>query len=452
MSHKIFQSTFWAQVFRRRSETAKTKGVHSFFQSSFWTQVFIVALFAFSAHVFMSGLGLNIVMRDYCFGGRYFLQGVDPYKATESRGSSDSFAYSPLFALVAGGIARELPAVVSDMRIQQVATQGFWLFVQAPGQQPQFATTTKPALFLGLWVLVSAALFALGLRRWCDLSRPAPFYMIVAFLAAMLDMVISTGVYQINAIVIGIMLLGLAEYRDGRYYTAGALLMLAANLKIYPVIFLAALLLRFRWKYWIGAFIGGVIIFILPAFWVGWTFNFNTHLEWVRVVLTFVGHERILDIIAAFERAGLALFGNILHKTVFVISLAVFGTYAAASKRMDWRPWMAFGVAAILLLSPRAEVYTYVMLAPAYVYLFYWSRESEFNFIKKYGAIIVTLLGVASASVRFIDPKWYHSQEPWEMMRVLSALGFWIFTGTVLVLSLHKSFRERLAARNSAAA
>ena len=425
--------------------------LHRFFQSSFWTQVFIVTLFAFAAHVFMSGLGLNLVMRDYCFGGKYFLQGVDPYKATASRGSSDSFAYSPLFALIVGGMAREMPAAVSDMKAE-AATQGFWIFVQNPGQQPQFATTMTPALFLGLWVLVSTALFALGLRRWCDLSRPAPFYIIFAFLAAMLDLVISTGVYQINAITIGIMLLGLAEYRDGRYYTAGALLVLAANLKIYPVIFLAALLLRFRWKYWIGAFIGGVIVFILPAFWVGWSHNFNTHLAWVRVVLTFIGHERILDIIAAFERAGIAWLGVILNKVVFVISLAVLYAYAAASKRMDWRPWMAFGVAAILLLSPRAEVYTYVMLAPAYVYLFYWSRESEFNFIKKYGPIIVTLLGVASASVRFIDPKWYHSQEPWEMMRVLSAMGFWIFTGTALVFSLYTSFRERLAMRNSTAA
>jgi len=396
--------------------------LHKIFKSSFWTQVFVVTLFIFAIHVLLQGLGLNIVMRYYLLAGNYFMEGTDPYIVTVQYGSANSFKYSPLFVLLFGGMAR--------------------LFNSAP------------ILLLGLWVLAGNFLFACGLRRWCDLSVSAPFYFIIAIAAALLDTVLSTGAYQINTIVIGIMLLGLAEYRDERYFSAGALLMLAANLKIYPVIFLAALLFRFKWKYWLGALAGGFVVFILPALWVGWTFNFNAHLSWVRAVLNVTGDERILDITAAFERAGLATFGLILHKVVFVVSLVIFYAYAIVSKRMDWRPWLTFGIAAMLLISPRSEIYTYVMLAPAYLSLFYWCRESAVDFIKKYGAIIVTLLAAACASCRFTNPRWYHSQEPWEIVRVLCSLGFWIFTGTVLAFSLYGILKEKRAAarqRNSAA-
>ena len=400
--------------------------LHRFFQSSFWTQVFLVTLFTFTVHVLIQGLGLNIVMAYYLKSGNLLLEKGDPnlYISTLQYGIANSFKYSPLLALVLGGIAQT------------------------------FSATGPNLLLLGGWILGGNFLFACGLCRWCDFSARAPFYFLLAVAAAVLDTVLSTGAYQINTIVIGIMLLGLAEYRDGRYYTAGALLMLAANLKIYPVIFLVALMLRFRWKFWIGAFVGGVIVFILPAIWVGWTYNFNLHLSWVRAVLDVTGDVRILDITAAFERVGLTTLGLVLHKVVFAVSLVIFYAYAALSKRMDWRPWLTFGIAAMLLISPRSEIYTYIMLAAAYLPLFYWCRESEVGFIKKFGAIIVTLLAVACASMRFINPKWYHSEEPVEIVRVLCAMGSWIFTGAVLAFALYKNIKERRAAvrlRNSAA-
>lgn len=423
--------------------------LHKFFQSSYWTQVFLVALLAFAAHVFMTNLGINIVMRHYCLGGQYFLQGLDPYKSTEQYGHSDSFKYSPQFALLAGGVARALPPATCDMK-SQIATQGFFVFVQSPGKAPQLYMSSQPVIVLGFWVLVSTLAFALGLCRWCNLSAKAPFFIIFAFIASMLDLVISTGVYQVNALTIGLMLLGMADFRDGRYYTAGAYLVLAANLKIYPVIFLIALLFRFRRQYLIGALACCAVFFILPAFWVGWTHNFNTHIGWVKAVLQVSGDERILDLVASFDRAGLAWLGVVLDKVVFVVSMIVFFAYAAISKRMDWRPWIAFGIAATLLVSPRSEVYTYVLLAPAYLYMSYWCLESEIAFVKKYGAIIITVLAVACASMRFIDPKWYHSQEPWEIVRVLSSLGFWIFTGTVLAISLYGHYKQWRASRSLA--
>jgi len=393
--------------------------LHRFFKSSFWTQVFIVTLLVFAIHVLLQGLGIGlpnlpIVMRNYLLAGKYFIEGSDPYAGTAQLGSANAVRYSPLFVLIFGGMVRVF--------------------------------SSAPLLVLGFWILAGIFLFAWGLRRWCDLSVPAPFYFILAAFAALLDLVISMGVFQVNALIIGIMLLGLAEYRDGRYYSAGALLMLAANLKIYPVIFLVALALRFRWKYWLGALAGGVAVFILPAFWVGWTHNIDLHLSWVRSVLHVTGDERVLDIVSSFERVGLAWLGVILDKAVFVVSLVVFYAYAAVSKRMDWRPWITFGVAAMLLLSPRTEVFTYVMLAPAYLYMIYWSRESAVCFIRKYGGILITLFAVAIASCRFIGPMWWHSQEPEQIVRVLGALGFWIFTGAVLAFSLYETFKEKRAA------
>lgn len=425
--------------------------IYRFFQSSFWTQVITVTLLAFAAHIFMYNISLNIVMRDYCFGGKYFLDGVDPYKSTEPLGPNNSFKYSPLFALVAGGITKMMPAATTDMQ-SQVQTQGQWILVQSPGKPVQFYANSIPALVIGLWVLLSVGLFALGLRRWCDLSEPGPFCIILVFIAALLDVVISTGVYQINAIATGLLLLGLAEYRDGRLASSGALLVIAANLKIYPIIFLLALLLKFKWRFYLGVVCGGLAALFLPALFVGWTHNISTHIAWVQAVLNTAGSYRILDLVSSFERIGLPLLGIMLDKIVFVASLLLFYIYGVFSKKMDWRPWITFGIAAMLLVSPKTEVYTYVMLAPTYLFMIHWCREYESPFVRRFGTIVITLLSAAGASCRFTDPEWYRSESTVEIIRVLSALGFWIFSACFLVRTIYEQFLSQRQRASSVSA
>lgn len=387
-----------------------TTMLHRFFSSSLLTQILSVALLAFAVHVLVVGIGVNIVMYNYCLGGHAFLNGLDPYAETLKNGVSNQFKYSPLFAVISGGMAKGLAK-----HAHQVA---------------------------GLWVLASTLMFALGLRRWCDLAKPAPFYLIFAFAAAIVDLFVSTGVYQANAICIGLLLIGLAEYRDGRFFTAGLLLLLASNFKVYPVIFFLAFLLKFKRNYWLGALIAGVAAFSLPAFFAGWSHNWNMHWTWVKLVLNDTGTYRILDIVTTFQHIGLEGVGLVLNKVVFVVTLCLFYAYSIASKALDWRPWITFGVSALLLLSPKTEVFTYVLLAPSYVFMVYWCAESEQPFFRKFGGVIVTVLAVVIASCRFTNPKWFVSESPMESIRAVGAFGLWILSGWPLASALRTRVLE----------
>lgn len=386
------------------------------FNSRKTIQAMVLALALFAIHVIWFGIGFNIVMRNYYAGGSAFLNGGDPYSTTMKLGPSNAFRYSPQFALAAGGMAR---VGIKDNHVVP------WV--------------------LGVYVLASTTMFALGLCRWYDFGKVNPgigasICMMMALAAAMMDTLISTGVYQINAFCIGLTLAGLAEYRDGRHATAGALLLLAANIKIYPVVFFAILALRFKPGYWIGALCAGIAAFLIPVFFVGWTHNLNMHIAFAQSLLETSGSYQILDIRASFERVGLALPGVVLHWLVAMVSLAAFGVYGVISRAPDWRPWFACGVAAILLLSPKTEVFTYVFLAPAYVLMVDWCVQSPVPFWRRHGAWLFALCAVLIASARFADPQWYRSESPNEIIRVIGALGIW---GMVVCILLAQLWRER---------
>jgi hypothetical protein len=382
--------------------------LEKFFQSRLLTQVTLLAAVSFALHVIIQGVGLNIVMFDYFAGGHAFLSGMDPYEVTKPLGPSNSFKYSPQFALLAGLMAR-------------VGVRGGEIVPWVLGIKGGHVALWVP----GAWVFASTILFFAGLGRWFDFSKKTSLLLPVALVAAMTDLLVSTGAYQINAIGIGLTLLGLAEYRDGRHATAGALLLLAANIKVYPVVFFVILALRFKPGYWIGALCAGIAAFIIPAFFVGWTHNFNTHVAFARSLLETSGSYQILDIRSSFERVGLALPGVVLHWLVAMVSLAAFGVYGVVSRAPDWRPWLSCGVAAILLLSPKTEVYTYVFLAPAYVLMVDWCAQSPVPFLRRHGAWLFALCAAWIASARFVDPQWYRSENPNEIIRVIGALGIW---------------------------
>jgi hypothetical protein len=221
------------------------------------------------------------------------------------------------------------------------------------------------------------------------------------------------------------------------------------------MVFLFALLLHFRWRYWLGALCGGLVVLFLPALWVGWTHNINMHIAWVKVVFENFNQEHVLDMASAFGRVGLPTIGMVLNKIVFFVTLVVFPVYAflggtaaqafpkgAPKVGIDWIPWITFGVSAMLLTSPRTEMYTFVMLAPSYLLMFYWCWKSERRFARYAGTMAVAILAVTGASMRYIDRPWWVNENPIEIMRVLGALGFWILSGTALVSQIIDATRE----------
>jgi hypothetical protein len=370
----------------------------------------LLATCAFAFFAIFYEIGLNAVMYNYYLGGLSFMKGQDPYWVTALDGPSNQFKYSPFFAIIMAGMAK----------------------------------SEHPLEVIGFWVLTGMMIFSFGLSRWSDLARKMPFYMTFALLAALLDLIVSTSTYQANALVIGLILLGLAEYRDGRFFTAGAILMLATNIKVYPAIFLVSMALLFRPRYWIGALCAGVVAFFLPAVFTGWTHNLEMHLAWFRVVLGDSTGAGVLDLVSAFQRVGLSGLGQILRWFVLATALPFFFCYLPLVERTDWRPWMTFGLASLLLLSPRTEVFTYVLLAPSYVLMTSWCAESGNMKVRVYGGTLFAVLAVAISSCRYIDPQWYVSESPLEIVRVVGALGFWILTGSIVGKAVLRSLRDKM--------
>ena len=373
--------------------------------------VLAVCFAAFAFFIILHGLAFNIVMRNYCVGGMAFLNGQNPYEVTLQNGPSNQFKYSPFFAWIMAGVAKS-------------------------GSQ---------TAVLGLWVLAGIVAFCFGMNRWSDLSKKAPFYVTIALLAALLDLVVSMAAYQVNALIIGLTLLGLAEYRDGRLLSAGVLLALAANLKVYPVVFLIALALHLKPRYWIGALSAGLTTFLLPVISVGWSHNLEMHLAWFRVVLGDSSGAGVLDLLSAFQRVGLSGLGQVLRWPVLVATIPLFFAYFLLARRADWRPWMTLGLAAVLLLSPRTEVFTYVLLAPSYVVMTSWFAESDRKIVSTWGGILVAFLAVAIASCRFSDPNWYVSESPREIIRVIGALGFWVLTAGILGNTMFGALKAKVS-------
>jgi dolichol-phosphate mannosyltransferase len=397
-------------------------GVDRFFRSPLLTQAAVLALAAFALHVVWIGVGFNIVMYGYYAGGQAFLGGLNPYEATLPLGLNNSYKYSPQFALLAG----------------EMAYAGF------DGRHAAHWV-------LALYTLASTALFAAGLARWSDFrARPpggvAPWCAAIALAAAVVDLVVSTGVYQVNAFCAGLTLLGLADYRDGHRARAGALLLSAILFKVYAVMFFFMLALRFKPRYWLGAIAAGAVAFLLPVPAVGWAHNFNTHIAWVKSTLSVAGTYTILDLRSAFEHVGLGTPGGILRQVVMIVTIPVFLIYGIGARKPDWRPWLTCGIAAFLLISPKTEVFTFVFLAATYVMMVEWCAGTGDAFFKKYGAVLFALCAVVIASARFIDPLWYKSENPREIQRVLGALGIWGMSAWILGAAAWRHFAAALGA------
>jgi hypothetical protein len=387
---------------------------NAFAPSRICVQSLLLAASAFAFYAISDPIAFNsnIVLHNYYLGGLSFIHGLNPYEVTLQNGATNQYKYSPLFALLFAGMA--------SSGVQYVVIR--------------------------LWVFFGMTLFCFGLSRWCVLSARLALYVYLAFLAAMIDMITSLSVNQANALIAGLILIGLAEYRDNRPFSAGAILLLATNLKVYPVIFLVAIASRMKPLFWLGALSSGVVVFIVPAFFVGFSHNLETHLEWVKLVLRDCADPGRLNLPTAFDRVGWPGTGHALDQLVFILTLPVFFAYLPLAKTIDWGPWMTMGLSALLLISPESEVFTYVLLAPAYVLMTFWCSESSHPKIRLWAGSFVAVLAVAIASCRYADVHWYASENPIEIIRVLGALGIWCFSAVLVGKALYRAVESKFSA------
>jgi hypothetical protein len=348
------------------------------------------------------------VLTVYRYGGDLFASGQDPYAGSLIFGPSGQFKYSPFFAILGRGLS---------------------------------AVGSGPSILI--WLAASVAAFVFSLRRWVDQSAlRKPWFLIVMF-AAFVDLYVSMSVNQANALITAMTLWALADYRDRKYLSAGLMLMLATNLKVYPVIFLLALALEGNRRFLLGAFASGFAAFLVPAVFAGWSHNLAMHMTWVHLVVNETGAAGILDLQSALERVGLKHLGHSLKVLILVMSLPLFLAYRLVSRTSDMRPWIAFGCAMLLLLSPKTEVYTYVLLSPSYVLLYLWFAESGNRTARMVGGIATVFLGVLIASCRFTIYEWFMAEHPLQVLRIIGAFGFWVISGVIIAKILKAAFEAR---------
>jgi hypothetical protein len=385
-------------------------------------QTVVFAAMVFAMFVAMYGIGFHTVMKNYYLAGYCFVKGLDPYEVTLRNGVINQFMYSPFFAFLAGGVS-QIP-----VRWQAIV----------------------------VWQLLGLIVFSLGLGMWSRFSLRQPLAIYVALAACIIDLLTSMASYQVNALIIGLTLIALAAYRDRKYLAAGALLVLAANLKVYPVVFLIGLALaRAPLRFWIGGLVAGLTVLFLPATVIGLTRDFSMHWEWLRLLSHNSTGIAILNLPAAFSRidvAGIDLrpLGQVLLYFVGIVSAVVFLAHAVSSHRhagekILWVPWITLGVAAPILMSPRTEVFTFALLAPGYVLMAQWCGQHVADEKRRRAAIwFAALAGLAIAACRFIDPTWYFSEGRIELVRVLGALAIWGLAVTVVASALYRREGWRL--------
>lgn len=111
-------------------------------------QTLLLTVVVCALYILIYGMSVNMVMKIYYLGGLSFVKGFNPYELTLNNGFSNQFKYSPFFALITGELS-QIPA--------------HW-----------------QRLVFGMWQLVGAAVFSLGLSSWSRLSLRQPIVIYVS--------------------------------------------------------------------------------------------------------------------------------------------------------------------------------------------------------------------------------------------------------------------------------
>lgn len=277
---------------------------------------------------------------------------------------------------------------------------GWWsgepLYVRYEGlgrfpYSPTFAIMLSPFAMLGhcfgavLWTWLNIGVYVWGLRRLVRDVLPGswPPLKEAAFLAlAMLGAIRGVWNAQSNALIIGLLMVGLAEVARQRWWRAAFLMAGATYLKLWPaVIPLLVLTLwprRFAGRFLVAMAAGALLPFLTQPFSV----VCDQYRDWFALLgtLSTVLTHSYRDIWTLS-----LLFDRPVPATAYRIAQAAAGLIVLShchwqSKRLSSTRWtlmvvLGAGSAWMMLLGPAVEYNTYVVLAPAVT----WALLSAFE-------------------------------------------------------------------------
>lgn len=356
-----------------------------------------LTLLSFVFWILTVQIGPNIVLNTYAQAARRFLDLASPYQAYAV--NLDQFKYSPLFAWGFGGLMT---------------------FTQEFGVEHWRST-------LQVWTLVNSFLFWLGVCRWIDFRKSRPSWFWIFFSACFLSLDLCLWYAQSNALIVGLMLIGLAEFKEGRQGWAGFFLALATNLKVFPF-FLALLLFKQGNRRYFSVFALTLITSLfVPALHVGWQPNLTFLKEWVEILGSDMQGRGILDL--------QTVLGQGRWLSFLILGITSIGFWGRFSDRE--LPWISAALSAILLTNPRTELPSFVIAGVALLFLV----ETILERFKKWAWVIALPLFAVAYYLAFQESRFTAAKLVHGEMKTWGTLFIWVL-GVILVTKQSTSVRE----------
>jgi hypothetical protein len=254
-----------------------------------------------------------------------------------------------------------------------------------------------------LWGVLNIVVFWAGVSVWFRLEKKTSGWMFFAFLLMSMELDGPIRHLQANALLVGLILLGLAAYRDQKYVWAAGLLFLPASFKVFPGLVLAALLPHRKFKFLAALTAVAITAFLLPAMVVGFSKNIEIHRGWLQMLRLNASpggfadtygdpSQRLLYLANAFGFYGLRPLGDLVAKGVFVIGIGTLGWAAAKHPRIPWGWWIPLALSTMLLVSPGTEAATFVVVAPAFAFLTYAALAESPRRARLFFAVLAMVL------------------------------------------------------------
>jgi hypothetical protein len=281
---------------------------------------------------------------------------------------------------------------------------------------PTFAVFLVPFAALGLrlggiaWTLLNLVVYVWGLRRLVRDVLPAPWPPIregVFLMLATVGAVRGLWNAQSNALIIGLLMLGMAAAVRRRWWPAGFLMAGAVYLKVWPIVIPLLLLAlrprRFALPFGVAMVVGAVAPFAAqhPAYVV------EQYQSWFAFITSIQGEVMSCyrDVWTVLHLLGIPISSVGFHFLQGVTAAATLGWCLWQRRRGAPPRWLATYVLAIgtawcVLLVPAIEYNTYVVLAPMVAWALLQALEDERGRIITFVAFFMTMVLGAGALER----------------------------------------------------
>lgn len=359
-----------------------------------WRQLLTLTLLsALSVAPLLWRRGTDIVTRTYKEAALRFEAGENPY-APPGDTSTDQYKYGPAFAVLYRPLAH-LP----------------------------------DSAHAATWAVLNAFVFWAGVGAFFAVRKRMGWLAWVALAATAMELDISLRYQQANALLAGLTLLGFAAYREGRSARSGGILTAATSMKVLPIVFWGGFAWPARQRYLAGVVGTALALFLVPAVFRGIAGSWELHRTWLATLGADMGAEGLLDLRTTLQRLGSSPeFAAAVRTFIALVTMIAFAGYRLrrADKNFDYGLFWTLGFSALLLLSPRTESPTFVLLAPAYLF---WADDLSRDRTRRWmQALFVALMFFLTLSYTDVWPKalWNPAKGGY-VSKPFAALGFWLW-------------------------